>query len=37
VFAPSERLTLDQAIRAVTIDAAYMCCQHRQEFKPPLE
>ncbi len=24
VFAPSERLTLDQAIRAVTIDAAYM-------------
>ena len=24
VFAPAERLTLDQAIRAVTIDAAYM-------------
>ncbi len=24
VFAPSERLTLDQAIRAITIDAAYM-------------
>ena len=24
VFAPNERLTLDQAIRAVTIDAAYM-------------
>jgi predicted amidohydrolase YtcJ len=24
MFAPSERLTLDQAIRAVTIDAAYM-------------
>lgn len=24
VFAPSEKLTLDQAIRAVTIDAAYM-------------
>jgi hypothetical protein len=24
VFAPTERLTLDQAIRAVTIDAAYM-------------
>ena len=24
VFAPTERLSLDQAIRAVTIDAAYM-------------
>ena len=24
VFAPTERLTLDQALRAVTIDAAYM-------------